>query len=280
MLRIEQPIDGIRIHYCPGDENTVALLTAACQRTLWLTTELWRLSPPTDCRVYTMRSALGYLLRSAPWPQKTIIAVLSPLVWVMLRRSWHLFPAWTQRYRDRPTIGIKPRGLFEKTDRHVSLMILNQEESIDRRIESTFCHELVHAQSAHLKLPMWLDEGIAMLTQDAYLGHPLLRPESLQLVQDHKPKRPPVSYRKLPGQPKGDIAYHYARAYWLTRFLNGRHPHVLREILSRRMRHGSIDRLVARELGVPRRKQWQEIDGLAVQSLTESRPEVSTEHRT
>ena len=134
------------------------------------------------------------------------------------------------------------------------------------RIRSAFCHELTHVSAARLALAVWLNEGLAMVTQEAFLGRPLVRPDSLAFVKNRMPKQGPMTYTRLSDEKDADsIAYAYARAYWITRYLREAHPQLLRDILSRRRRTSNIEALVAEGLAIPRAELWQRIDGMVAE---------------
>jgi len=45
------------------------------------------------------------------------------------------------------------------------------------KVQQIACHELVHAFTSHLRLPVWLHEGLAMVTVDRLLQNQSIQGE-------------------------------------------------------------------------------------------------------
>ena len=61
-------------------------------------------------------------------------------------------------------IGIKPPRLLDRADRTIGGLLFRRGPDLHKKAELTTCHELTHACSARLKLPAWLNEGLAAVT--------------------------------------------------------------------------------------------------------------------
>jgi hypothetical protein len=136
------------------------------------------------------------------------------------------------------------------------------EESVDlkRKVQHITCHELTHACVAHLKPPMWLNEGLAMLTVDLYAGDQTVRQETLNLMAGASSAGDPADYRDLqPGDPDS-LLYHAVRGYWIVRYLQDQHPGVLAQLMARRYDSQEITRLMASGVGANEADFWQIID--------------------
>lgn len=127
------------------------------------------------------------------------------------------------------------------------------------KLRNVVCHEITHLCTAHLRLPMWLNEGVAMLAVDGLLERETVQPSTLDLVARY-PCPGTGDYRRLPNMGADTIVYHYARGYWATRYLQEAHPDLLRGLLAERMRPRAIDQAVAKALGLSSRKLWTEIN--------------------
>ena len=53
----------------------------------------------------------------------------------------------------------------------------------------------------------------------------------------------------------------YTRGYWLTRYLEETQPQLLRDLLSRRIRHKALEAKIASAFGKEPESIWQGIDG-------------------
>ena len=187
-----------------------------------------------------------------------------PFWWFRARRTWPYSAAWTQRYVRRVAIGVKPPRLLEQSDKSIGVHMFVEEKDMKTKVQHITCHELVHACSAYLKLPAWLNEGIATVTVDRFLERPTIREETLELVRGFLPKRAPPTYRELSRMGGETFAYHVVRGYWLVRYLEEKHPGFLRHAFSLRRDSRGIEREIAIELEMEPESFWSEIDDVVV----------------
>jgi hypothetical protein len=258
-------VEGIRLLYDAQECETADLIEDACERAIELCRENWGLGAPADCRIYVMTSWFPFFFRSSPWTWRIMLGLTVPLWAPRARRTWPISAAWTQRYGHRVAIGVKPPRLLEAADHSAGLGIFIKEPDMNLNVQQVTCHELVHACSAHLQLPAWLNEGIATVTADRFIGGPTIRPESLELLERYRPKEPPLTYRALSRVGVGEtFKYHAVRGYWLVRYLEDVHPGYLEGLFSRRSDSQSLEVEIAAELGLDRVALWREIDGKVV----------------
>jgi hypothetical protein len=248
----------------PGEQDTVDLIDGACARALRLIQEIWGLGAPEDCRVYVMTSWFGFVFQSAPWPWRILLAATMPLWSFRARRTWPYSAAWTQRYGKRVAIGVKPPRLLEQSDRSIGVRMFVEEKDMRVNVQHVTCHELTHACSAHLRLPMWLNEGIATVTVDRFLEKATIRRETLEFMRDFSPKAAPPTYRELSRMGGEAIAYHGMRGYWLTRYLEEKRPGFLRRTFSLRRDSETIEQEMIAGLEMEPERFWREIDGVLV----------------
>jgi hypothetical protein len=250
----------LRIDYAPEDRSTAGVMAEACDEALRLAKASWGLDPPAACRLYVMTSWRDFVFRSAPWPWKVVLALYYPLWSGRVRRMWPISAGWTQHYGRRTAIGIKPPRLLDVSDKSVGVHMFVEEKDPIAKIRHLACHELTHAASAHLRLPAWLNEGLAAVTVDRYLGKVTIRPESLNLLERVQPKAPPPSYRNLLRFRGEMLAYHAVRGYWIVRLLEESHPGFVRNLLASRQSAARIERQVAIRLDLEPAMLWAEID--------------------
>jgi hypothetical protein len=259
-----QVVGNITLVFDPSEQETADLIASACERAIQLADEMWGLGSPLDCRIYVMTSWLGFVFQSAPWHWRLLLGATIPLWSFRARRTWPYSAAWTQRYGKRVAIGVKPPRLLEQSDRSIGVRMFVEEKDMALNVQHVTCHELVHACSAHLRLPPWLNEGIATVTTDRYQGRPTIRRETLDLVRDYAPKGPSLSYRALSRMQGEAIAYYGVRGYWLVRYLEEQRPGFLKRAFSLRQDPATIERETARELGMQPESFWREVDGVLV----------------
>jgi len=262
-------ISNVTLVLDPNEHDTTELISNTCEKAIQLAQENWGLGPPQDCRIYVMTSWLRFVFQSAPWSWRFLLGTTIPFWCLRARRTWQYSAAWTQRYGKRVAIGIKPARLLEQSDRSIGVRMSVEEKDARVNVQHVTCHELVHACSAHLRLPMWLNEGIAVVTVDRFLARPTIREETLQLMNGFLPKAAPPTYRALSRMDGAAIAYHFVRGYWLVRYLEKEHPGFLNRMLSLRMDSKTIEREIAAELGMEPTSFWGEIDDLLVSYFKE-----------
>jgi hypothetical protein len=240
------------------------LIGSACAKALPLIQEIWGLETPEDCRIYVMTSWLGFVFQSAPWHWRILLGATMPFWCFRARRTWPYSAAWTQRYGRRVAIGVKPPRLLEQSDKSFGVRMFVEEKDMRTNVQQVTCHELVHACSAHLKLPVWLNEGIATVTADRFLERRTILKETLELVKSFRPKRIPPTYRELSRMSGETFVYHAVRGYWLVRYLEEERPGFLKRMFSLRRDSRAIEREMAMELGMEPGSFWSEIDDVVV----------------
>ena len=257
-------VAGVAVVINPDEQETVDLISSACAKAIQLSQELWGLAAPDDCRIHVMTSWLGFVFQSAPWPWRILLGATIPFWCFRARRTWPYSAAWTQRYGKRVAIGVKPPRLLEQSDRSIGVRMFVEEKDMKVNVQHVTCHELTHACSAHLRLPTWLNEGIATVTVDRFLKRPTIREETLAFMRGFLPKGAPPTYRELSRMGGEAIAYHGMRGYWLVRYLEEEHPGFLRRMFSLCRDPKAIEREMIVELGMEPGRFWSQIDNVVV----------------
>lgn len=244
----------------PADRAMADLVGGACAEALQLIQESWGLGVPQDCQIYVMTSWPSFIFQSAPWLWRLLLAVTVPFWSFRARRTWPYSAAWTQRYGKRVAIGIKPPRLLEQSDKRFGVRMFVEEKDMQINNRRVVCHELTHACAAHLRLPAWLNEGLATVTVDRFAGQRTILVETLKLIRDYQPKAPPPTYRALSRMRGEAFVYHAVRGYWLTGYVEEKRPGFLKRKFSRDWQASTIEREIAIELGLRPENFWSEID--------------------
>ncbi|MEN6410640.1 MAG: hypothetical protein ABFD44_13130, partial [Anaerolineaceae bacterium] len=158
---MNRTIGGITLMETPDEQETMDLIASACERAVRFAHEMWGLESPDNCRMYVMTSWFKFVFQSAPWYWQMLLGSSMPFWCFRARRTWQYSAAWTLRYGKHVAIGVKPPRLLLQSDRSVGIRIFVEEKDMRVNVQNVTCHELVHACSAHLRLPAWLNEGIA-----------------------------------------------------------------------------------------------------------------------
>ena len=263
-------IDGLTLYFEAEERQAAELIGRACAQSVGLIHDLWVLDMPDDCHVYVMTSWLPFLFHSAPWPWRFWIALTLPLRYARMEKLWALAGGWAQRYGRRQTIGLKPPRLLATIDAGPrSGKRIFVERQVDEWVAHNTCHELVHAATAHLQLPSWLHEGLAMVTVDLLAGRPTVRAETLERLAGREAAARPQAGNSRPGVDEEGLIYLAVRGYWLTRYLADTRPELLRALLGQRQPHEALEARLAAELGMDRDEFWARIDGLVTAHFQE-----------
>jgi hypothetical protein len=247
------------------------LIGAACEQSVELIRQQWGLDPPEECRVYVMTSWFRFFLHSAPWHWKVLLVAMP--VWVFrARRTWPFASGWTQIYGKRKVVGVKPARLLPEPGQGAGSRVFVQEEDADEYVRRTTCHELVHAFTAHLRLPNWLHEGLATVASDRIAGKPTVQTSTLESLAQPSRETTPREKRDVSVRDPETLIYHAIRGYWVTRYLEETKPGLLKSLLARRYSHEELEDRVAAALGMEREEFWRRIDGLVVHHFQPDAP--------
>jgi hypothetical protein len=154
---------------------------------------------------------------------------------------------WNQTYGRRTATGIKPPRLIrEAATTSPGEKIFVTVEDLEEKIRHITCHELTHAFTSHLKLPVWLNEGLAMVTVDMLAGRPTVKKDTLCLLEGLEDDWP-LGAR---GTDSEGLVQLYARSYWLVRYLTETQFDTLKALLEKRQNHRALEQRLAAACGL------------------------------
>jgi hypothetical protein len=227
-------VDGLTLFF-PAEERAAAeLVRQACAATIPLIRDSWGVATPEDVRIYVATSAawLRAMFHAAPWRWRPSMVVSLPLWYPRGRRLWQVAGGWQQQLGSRRVICVKPPRFLAQAATSPGDHIFIREEDPEAKVQQIAVHELTHAWTADLKLPSWLNEGLAMVTTERFAAKPMVRPDSLALLE--QPGEMEGSLSKQAARPGGmDVVIAlYARGYWRTRYLEETQPDLLKTLLA------------------------------------------------
>ncbi len=252
-------VAGIEIFYAAEEQTAANLVERTCAQTVHLIRHHWQLETPPDCRVYVMTAWLPFLFHAAPWYWWPIITLSLPLSYRRIQNLWAYVGGWMQRYGRRTAVGVKPPHVLQQAEESIGEQIFIQETTPEDKVQNIVCHELTHAFTAHLKLPLWLNEGLAMLTVDLLFEKTTVKPETLEALQHAKGQTEGQSYRELHRVDSVAYVYHYARSYWLTRYLHETQPALLPQLLTRRYKYQDMKERIAQAYAMSTEEFWNNL---------------------
>jgi hypothetical protein len=249
----------VPVIYNPLEKKTGQAVEEAVHKTQSLLKDKWNLVPPEDCAVYVMNSWLQFAFQSAPWRRKALLLVFFPLWAPNARRLWGMAGGWMMRHGERRAVGVKPPRLIRQGSSEIGERIFLPESDVMETLQRIVCHELTHAFTADLSLPVWLYEGLAMVATDAYFGRPTVHPETVSEIAGTLAVMQQMGAQVLNLEDHEATVRLYLRAYWITRYLDEAHPDILRKLLSQRLPTYGYEGQLAKALGFETEKLWQNL---------------------
>jgi hypothetical protein len=232
-------VDGLTLFF-PAEERAAAeLVRQACAATIPLIRDSWGVATPQDVRIYVVTSAawLRAMFHAAPWRWRPSMMVSLPLWYPRGRRLWQVAGGWQQQLGSRRAVCVKPPRLLAQATSGPGDRVFVREDDPEAKVQQITCHELTHAFTAHLELPSWLNEGLAMVTTERFAAKPMVRHDSLALLEQHgELEGLPGRQASRPGGIDAVISL-YARSYWRTRYLEETRPGLLRDVLAQPQPH-------------------------------------------
>jgi hypothetical protein len=216
-----------------------------------------------------MTSWSQFLFHSAPWHWRILLGLTVPLWYAKVTRLWKLAGGWQQQYGRRRAVGVKPPRIRQLADTTIGERVFVQGDSMDEKVRQTTCHELTHAFAAHLRLPMWLNEGIAMVTVDRLVGRPTVQSETITVLKSASQGAASQGYRKMQRADANTMIYHVVRGYWLTRYIEDTRSDLLRGLLQQRKPQKALESKVAAACGMEMEGFWSNIDSIVASHFGE-----------
>lgn len=103
-------------------------------------------------------------------------------------------------------------------------------KSNEEYLKSIYAHELTHAFSNKLKLPQWLNEGIALYTSEDVLNDRIVSKNSLELLNKESTK---INISRLIIDSEIKMAYTYIKGYWTIKYLNEIYPGFIKRVFKK-----------------------------------------------
>ncbi len=255
-------ISGITLLYASAEQSTAQLIDEACRKTIPILHDSWGLEPPDNCRVYVMTSWLSFMFRTASWRRRLWLAASFPVWALRARATWRYAGGWNVPYKQGPVVGVKPARLLQKADRSVGDRLFIRDQDIGAEVQRNTCHELTHAFSGHLRLPVWLHEGLAMVTVDHFVGKPTVHPKTLGPLRQPAPEPTTAKPVSLPRRDADSLVQHVVRGYWITRYLEDTKPGLLKKLLSQPTSETDIEDEIASAYRLDRAEFWSRVDDM------------------
>jgi hypothetical protein len=259
-----QKVNGIGLYFESADKKSAEQLAKAVDKSLQAISNTWQLSVPADCRVYLMDSWPRCVFLGAPLATQIYLGITLPLWYREFKMRWQYAGGWSQRYGARQVVGIKVPRLISEVPETMGESLFVREEDPEQKFLSIVCHELTHACSAHLDLPGWLNEGLAMVSVDRCLEKQTVLPNTIEMLRTTADDGAPSERIDLRTQSREQVILLYVRGYWLTRFLEETQSEFTQELLKTTCAAGEYESRIAEKLGMPGKIIWPQAGELLV----------------
>jgi hypothetical protein len=223
-------------------------IVAAVEETAGFLQDQWSLRPPADCQIHVLTDVFGFIAKSVPGRFRLLVALTKPLWRGRAERAFDLAGGWMLPWPGRMAVGVKPPDLLASSKTRLGERLFEPVPDPAEKARHITCHELTHAWTAHLRLPPWINEGLAMRAVDHVVGYPTVREETSAQVLSNLSALDPKAYRRLDPADHEALLALYATGYWLTRRLEGQAPDTLRALLRKRRPPGEVNRLATEAL--------------------------------
>lgn len=241
---------GMPIMYPTGEERTARCMADAVEGTVKVLEDRWGLPRPKRCRLYVMGGWREFLAQTTPGWLRPFGVLTRPLWRSRVERTFALAGGWMVPWHGNPAVGVKPPELLKKADRRLGERLYHRVPDLLEKVKHITGHELTHAFTAFLRLPPWLNEGLAMRAVDHLAGADTILEETRRLVRSDPSTLGSRAYRRLSEKDHGALLELYATGYWLVRHLDEVAGDDVRELLEKRRRHSEIHhrfRAIARD---------------------------------
>ncbi len=250
--------EGYWLYFEEQDRGTAEEACLALERTLAFANSRWGLKAPDHLYMVLMTGWWSYMMATAPLISRVSMMLLYPLWAGRVRRTWKFAGGWQNRFNRRCVVGIKPPRLIEVSDRSMGRRVYVDVPDVIEKMRHMVYHEVIHACAAHLRLPAWLNEGLAMLSVDDIVGRVTVQSATLETLDRGQALSKGRQVVKL--DPDTLVA-HYVRGYWITRYFDETQPNLLRELLKGYLGRGGLETRLAEAAGLSRERFWLEIEG-------------------
>jgi hypothetical protein len=243
----EQRVDtaGVTVVFPPAHATTGAALVDAVEATVAVLGDRWGLRAPSGCEVHVLTDPEVFVRATAPPRWRWLLGITRPLWRPRAERVFALAGGWMQPWRGRPAVGVKPPELLARAETRLGERLFVPVPDPLEKVRHIAVHELTHAFTAHLRLPPWLNEGLAMRAVDHVVGRSTVREDSRELASLDLDALDGRAYRRVRARDHEALIGLYATGYWITRRLEDEAPALLAELLSRRRSHREVARCVA-----------------------------------
>ena len=224
-------VAGTPIIYTERHSATALAMAEAVEKTASIVARHWNLTVPKDCQVRMLENWEEFVDNTVPKRLRLLVKLAKPFWRRRAERAFSLSGGWMLPWRGHPSVGVKPPELLIQSETRLGEKLFMMVSDPLEKVKQLTCHEFTHACTAHLRLPPWLNEGLAMRAVDHMVGHPTVLEKTQDIIRFDKFALNSQSYRRIKPGDHDAIIQLYATGYWVTRKLEKENPAVLIDLL-------------------------------------------------
>jgi hypothetical protein len=158
-------------------------------------------------------------------------------------RTFAVAGGWMLPWRGRLAVGVKPPRVLPPPTPMGARLFKPVPDALEK-VQHLTCHEFTHACTAHLRLPAWLNEGLAVRAVDVFAHYETVRDDTRELVVRELSSLHGRAYRRVRAGDEKSLLELYATGYWITRRIDEQNPRLLRDLLRCRRSARELARMV------------------------------------
>lgn len=240
---------GVPIYFEESDRDTARVVADTVSQTMRIVMDRWALPIPASCRVYVLTTWEAFLSDSVPFWLRLPVWLCRPLWHSRVNRAHELAGGWMLPWPGRPCVGVKTPEQLSKTKLTLGDRLFKPVANSVEKVRHITCHEFTHACSAHLRLPPWLNEGLAMRAVDHLVGHGTVMEETREVAEIDPIAVDSRAYRRISVNDHDTLIRLYAAGYWATRRIDEESPDRLAQLLSKRRPRSELEGICREILG-------------------------------
>ncbi len=233
---------GVPVYYSAEYEEAARAMAEAVEATAGVVASRWGLAVPPGCRIYVLTNWEIFLEDTVPPHLRLLVWLSKPLWKGRVTRTFELAGGWMLPWKGRPAVGVKPPHLLPGDRSSLGDRLFEPEPDLLAKVQQLTSHEFTHACTAHLRLPAWLNEGLAMLAVDHMVGRSTVLEETRALAASDPTTVDGRAYRRVRRGDHDALLRLYATGYWATRRLDEGDPEALARLLERRRSRREVRR--------------------------------------
>jgi hypothetical protein len=239
---------GVPVIYPAKYHDSGMAMAEAVEKTIAIVTEHWHLAVPKGCEVHVLTDLDEFVDQTVPKSLYHLVNLTKPLWQPRAQRAFTLAGGWMLPWPGCLAVGVKPPELVVRSTSRLGERLFVAVSDPLEKVQHLTCHELTHACTAHLRLPPWLNEGLAMRTVDHMVGYPTILETTRAMVQFDQSVLSSRAYRRIKPNDYDSLIRLYATGYWVTCQLEESHPTTLGELLKRKRSIREVTRIVGTTL--------------------------------